>query len=221
MRTDRFSGAVTDHELLSIEVDPPVLPIEVESHALATSREKALTITDDRRMLLAACAVAVERELQRIVWPGSQDPMPAARTSTAIVIVRDRGFAVPWCSLYPMTVTQALTSVRLWDDDAQDWTTLAVFTGYRNAPNSRILVDMAGQYEIVANLTAPTTAPPNAIEAVARLWAYRETLRAGDLTEVTGEQQVLAGGMMKSGAAEALRRREVAGAFRPPSKKQA
>ena len=64
---------------------------------------------------------------------------------------------------------------------------------------------MAGQYEIVASLTAPTTAPPNAIEAVARLWAYRDTLRPGDLSEMAGEQQVLSGGMMKSGAAEALR----------------
>ena len=199
---DRLSGAVNDHELLSISVDPPVLPTEVEAHALAASREKALTFGEDRKLLLAACAVAVERELQRIVWPGDGG---GARTSTAIVIVRDRDFAVPWCSLYPMTLTQVLTSVRLWSDDAQDWTALAAGTGYRNTPGARILVDMAGQYEIVASLTAPTAAPPNAVEAVARLWAYRETLRAGDLTEVTGEQQVLAGGMMKSGAAEVLR----------------
>ena len=173
--------------------------------------EGAVVQNDDRRLLLAACAVAVERELQRIVWPGSASyPMPE-RTSTALVIVRDRDFAVPFCSLYPETFIQSLTSVRLWSDDAQDWTTLAASTttsnGYRNAPGSRILVDVAGQYEIVASLTAPTTAPPNAIEAVARLWAYRETLRPGDLTRhCTGEQQVLAGGMMKSGAAEALRR---------------
>ena len=31
-----LSGAVTDHELVSISVDPPVLPSEVEAHALAT-----------------------------------------------------------------------------------------------------------------------------------------------------------------------------------------
>ena len=134
--------------------------------------------------------------------------MPAARTSTALIIVRDRDFAVPFCSLYPETFIQSLTSVRLWSDEAQDWTTLTASTastGYRNAPGSRILVDVAGQYEIVASLTAPTNAPPNAIEAVARLWAYRDTLRPGDLSEIAGEQQVLAGGMMKSGAAEVLR----------------
>ena len=173
-----LSGAVTDHELLSISVDPPVLPATVEAQALAASREKALTFTASRKLLLAACAVKVERELERIVWPGS----PAARTSTAIVIVRDRGFAVPYCSLYPETFMQSLTSVRLWSDVAQDWTTLTAGIGYRLAPGSRILATVAGQYEIVASLTAPTTAPPNAIEAVARLWAYRETLKPGDLT---------------------------------------
>ena len=179
-----------------------MLPAEVEAHALAISREKALTITDDRRVLLAACAVAVERELQRVVWPGAGG---GARASSSIVIVRDRDFAVPYCALYQETFMQSLTSVRLWSDDAQDWTTLTAGTGYRNAPGARILVDLAGQYEIVSSLTAPTSAPPNAIEAVARLWAYRETLRPGDLSEIAGEQQVLAGGMMKSGAAEALR----------------
>ena len=196
---DRLSGVVTDHELLSISVDPPVLPAEVEAHAQATAREKALSQSVDRRLLLQACAVAVERELQRIVWP-------PARTSTAIVIVRDRDFAAPYCALYPMTLSQLLTSVRRWDDEAQDWVTLsAVDRGYRLVSSSRLVVATGGQYEIVSSLTAPTTAPPNAVEAVARLWAYRETLRPGDLSEIAGEQQVLAGGMMKSGAAEVLR----------------
>ena len=199
---DRLSGAVTDHELLSIAVDPPVLPVEVENQALAARRGKALSQNTSRLLLLQACAVAVERELQRIVWPGAGG---GARTSTALIIVRNPGFTVPFCPLYPTTLSQALTFVRLWSDDAQDWTTLTAGTGYRLAPGARILVDVAGQYEIVASLTAPTTAPPNAIEAVARLWAYRDTLRPGDLSQIGGEQQVLAGGMMKSGASEALR----------------
>ena len=196
-----LSGAITDHELLRISVDPPVLPAAVEAQARAAAREKALSANTDRTLLLTACAVEVERELHRIVWPGS----PVARTSTAVVIVSCIGFAVPYCALYPMTFIQALTSVRLWSDVAQDWTTLATGTGYRLAPGSCILVNVAGQYEIVASLTAPTAAPPNAIEAVARLWAYRETLRPGDLSEIAGEQQVLSGAMMKSGAAEVLR----------------
>ena len=199
---DRFSGAVTDHELLSIAVDPPELPEEVGAQALAARRGKALSQNTSRLLLLEACGVTIERELQRIVWPGAGG---GERSSTALVIARDRDFAVPYCPLYPMTLSQSLTSVRLWSDDAQDWTTLTAGTGYRLAPGARILVDVGGKYEIVASLTAPTTAPPNAIEAVARLWAYRDTLRPGDLSEMAGEQQVLSGGMMKSGAAEALR----------------
>ena len=122
--------------------------------------------------------------------------------------MRDSRLAVPYCPLYPDVsgVTLALTLVRRWDDDAQDWMTLTVrrpATGC--APGGRIIVDQRGQYEITASLTAPATAPPNAIEAVARLWAYRDTLRPGDLADITGEQQVLAGALMKSGAAEILR----------------
>ena len=83
--------------------------------------------------------------------------------------------------------------------------TLVSGSGYRIAPGGRVTVDHRGLYEITASLTAPATAPPNAIEAVARLWAYRDTLRPGDLADISGEQQVLAGALMKSGAAEILR----------------
>ena len=124
--------------------------------------------------------------------------------------MRDSRLAVPYCvPLYPDVsgVTLALTLVRRWDDDAQDWT-----YAHGQEPATWLLRAVAssfasaGQYEITATLTAPATAaPPNAIEAVARLWAYRDTLRPGDLADITGEQQVLAGALMKSGAAEILR----------------
>ena len=122
---DRFSGAVTDHELLSIAVDPPELPEEVGAQALAARRGKALSQNTSRLLLLEACGVTIERELQRIVWPGAGG---GARASTGVVIVRNRDFSVPFCSLYPETFMQALTSVRLWSDDAQDWTTLTAIT---------------------------------------------------------------------------------------------
>ena len=49
--------------------------------------------------------------------------------------------------------------------------------------SATLVATVSGQYEIVSSLTAPTTAPPNAVEAVARLWAYRETLlKPGDLS---------------------------------------
>ena len=83
--------------------------------------------------------------------------------------------------------------------------------GYRLAPGARIIVSRSGQYEITATLTAPTAVTPSAVEAVARLWAYRATLRPGDLTDAGGEQQVLAGGMMKSWGRRDSARRPVAG----------
>ena len=203
---DSFPGAAVGYEPVSLLVDPPVLPAAVIDHALAASRKKSLLTNTDRDLLLVACAVEVERYVGRVFWPGE----PAARTSTSVVIVRDSRLAVPYSPLYPDTsgVTLALGMVRLWDDDAQNWKTLgslAPDSGYGLAPGARIIVNQRGQYEITASLTAPTAAPPSAIEAVARLWAYRDTLRPGDLADITGEQQVLAGALMKSGAAEILR----------------
>ena len=197
-----LSGAVSDHELVSSEVDPPVLPLEVEAHALAASREKALTMSVDRRLLLQACAVEVERYCDRMFWPGTAG---ASRVSTAEIIVHSPTYSVSYCPLYQDVsgVAAALTSLRRWHGEA--WGVLSAPDDYRILPSARVRVYQSGQYEIVSSLTAPATAPPSAIEALARLWAYRETLRPGDLTDVGGEQQVLAGGMMKSGAAEALR----------------
>ena len=60
---------------------------------------------------------------------------------------------------------------------------------------------------MTADLTPGAEVPDEAVEAVARLWAFREQLRPGDLTmgDGSGEQQVLAGAIMKSGAAEIMR----------------
>ena len=200
-----FPGASVGYEPVSLLVDPPVLPTAVIDHALAASRKKSLLTNTDRDLLLVACAVEVERYLGRVVWPGPT--ATPARTSTSVVIVRDSRLAVPYCPLYPDVsgVTLAVTLVRRWDYDAQDWITLTVGAGYLLCPGGRIIVRQRGTHEITATLTAPASAPPNAIEAVARLWAYRDTLRPGDLADITGEQQVLAGALMKSGAAEILR----------------
>ena len=194
---------VSDHELVSIEVDPPVLPAEVEAQARGAAREKALSTNTDRTLLLTACAVEVERYAERMFWRG----VGTARTSTAVVLVRSHGDSIAFCPLYQDVsgVSALLTSLRRWDDDLQAWVTLSASSPYRTLPGAKILVGRPGQYEIVSSLTAPSAAPPSAIEALARLWAYRETLRPGDLTDVGGEQQVLAGAMMKSGAAEVLR----------------
>ena len=98
-------------------------------------------------------------------------------------------------------VTLGAPVVRLWDDDAEDWTA----AGYKKRPAGRVRVNQSGEYDISIEADASSTIPPEAIEAVSRAFAYRETLRPGDLTDVTTEQQVLAGAFHKSGAAEVLK----------------
>ena len=101
INSDRsLSGAVSDHELVSSEVDPPVLPAEVESHRRSQrAREKALTIERSiERLLLQACAVEVERYCDRMFWPGTAG---AARASTAVKSSCDSPmYSVSYCPLY-------------------------------------------------------------------------------------------------------------------------
>ena len=139
---DSFPGASVGYEPVSLFVDPPVLPTAVIDHALAASRKKSLLTNTDRDLLLVACAVEVERYVGRVFWPGE----PAARSSTSVVIVRDSRLAVPYCPLYPDVsgVTLAVTLVRRWDDDAQDWITLTLGVGYLLCPGGRIIVRQRG-----------------------------------------------------------------------------
>ena len=149
------TSASVGYEPVSLLVDPPVLPTAVIDHALAASRKKSLLTNTDRDLLLVACAVEVERYVGRVFWPGPT--ATPARSSTSVVIVRDRRLAVPYSPLYPDVsgVTLVLTQVRRWDDDAQDWTTLTAGSGYRLAPGGRIIVDQRGQYEITATPHGP------------------------------------------------------------------
>ena len=100
-------------------------------------------------------------------------------------------------------VTVSVVSVRRWDDE----TSAYVDATHKVLPGGRIEVEEVGIYEVTADLTPGADVPDEAVEAVARLWAFREQLRPGDLTmsDGSGEQQVLAGAIMKSGAAEIMR----------------
>ena len=182
--------------VLSWSIAAPTLPAEVLNQAKGVSREKALTFDPDRLHILLSCALECERWIGRALWPGP-------RAATAIVRVTDTTEDVPLLPMLPDTTGVQLGApvVRLWDDGAEDWATAT----YRKRPAGRVRVDRSGEYEISVEADPSSTIPPEAIEGVSRLFAIRETLRPGDLTEVTGEQQVLAGAVMKSGAAEVLR----------------
>ena len=182
--------------VVSWSIAPPTLPPEVLNHAKGISREKALTFPDDRLAILVSCAVECERWIGRVLWPGS-------RAATAVVRVTDTAEDVPVLPMLPDVtgVTLGVPVVRVWSDTAEDWTAAT----YRKRPAGRVRVSASGEYEISVTADADSTIPPEAIEGVSRLFALRETLRPGDLTDVTGDQQVLAGAFHKSGAAEVLR----------------
>ena len=183
--------------VVSWSIAAPTLPAEVLDQAKGVSREKALTFDPDRLHILLSCALECERWIGRALWPGP-------RAATAIVRVTDTREDVPLLPMLPDVtgVTLGAPVVRVWEDTAEDWTAAT----YKKRPAGRVRVSASGEYEISVTADPSSTIPPEAIEGVSRLFAYRETLRPGDLTEVTGEQQVLSGAMMKSsGCAEILR----------------
>ena len=182
--------------VVSWSIAAPTLPVTVLDHAKGVSREKALAFPADRLAILVSCAVECERWIGRCLWPG---PRPAS----AIVRVTDTAEDVPLLPMLPDVtgVTLGVPVVRVWSDDAEDWTVAT----YRKRPAGSVRVNSSGEYHLSVTADPSSTIPPEALEGVSRLFAYRETLRPGDLTDVTTEQQNLGGGMMKSGAAEVLK----------------
>ena len=196
--------------LLSGSVTPPAVSSAVESHALATARLKALEQNDDRRLMLRAAVVEVETFCGRLLWTATGG---AARRGVSVVEVRfasyvlGTGFVLLACPQFPDVsgVTVSVVSVQRWDDETSAYVDLD--PAHKVMPAGRIMVHRVGVYQVTADLTPQVDPPDEAVEAVARLWAFREQLRPGDLTmgDGSGEQQVLAGALMKSGCAEILR----------------
>ena len=182
--------------VLSWSIASPVLDSDVVAHAKAAAREEALVFTDARMQTLVSCARQVETYVGRALWPGT-------RAALSIVEVNDPYETVSLVPGLPNTagVTLGVPAIREWSDTLGDWQAVMV----TRRPAGMVRLPRSGEFEIAVEVAAAATIPPEAIEAVARLWGYRDVLKPGDLTEVTGEQQVLAGGMMKSGAAECLR----------------
>ena len=182
--------------VVSWSIAAPILPAEVLDQAKGISREKALTFPADRLHILVSCAVEVERWVGRALWPGN-------RTAYAVVRVSDATEDVPLLPMLPDVtgVTLGVPVVRVWSDTAEDWTAAT----YKKRPAGAVRVSASGEYEISVTADPSSTIPPEALEGVSRLFALRETLRPGDLSEIAGEQQVLSGAIMKSGCGEVLR----------------
>ena len=208
--------------LLSGFVTPPAVSAEVEAHALAMVRGKALSQNTDRRLMLRTVAREVETFCGRLLWRA--DGGGARRSVSEVEVSRpfagsyfngtaygygacgSNGGAVLYaCPQFVDVsgVSVSVVSVRRWDDE----TSAYVDATHKVLPGGRIEVEEAGIYEVTADLTPQADVPDEAVEAVCRLWAFRAQLRPGDLNmgDGAGEQQVLAGAIMKSGAAEIMR----------------
>ena len=182
--------------VLTWSIESPVLSSDVVDHAQAAAREEALEFTDSRMETLVSCAREIETYVGRALWPGT-------RAAISIVEVLEPNETVSLVPGLPNVtgVTLRQPVIREWSDTSEDWQQVTV----TRRPAGMIRLPHAGEFEIAVTVDATAIIPAEAIEAVARLWGYRDVLKAGDLSALTNEQQVLAGGVMKSGAAEVLR----------------
>ena len=182
--------------VLSWFIESPGLESDVVDHAKAAAREEALEFNESRMQTLVSCALQIETYVGRALWPGT-------RAALSIVEVFEPYETVSLVPGLPNTsgVTLGVPVIREWSDTLGDWQAVTV----TRRPAGMVRLPRSGEFEIAVEVDAAASIPPEAVEAVARLWGYRDVLKSGDITEVTGEQQVLAGAMMKSGAAECLR----------------
>ena len=182
--------------VLSWSIESPILGSDVVDHAKAAAREDALEFNDDRMQTLVSCAREIETYVGRALWPGT-------RAAISIVEVFEPYETVSLVPGLPNTsgVTLGVPVIREWSDTLGDWQAVTV----TRRPAGMVRLPRSGEFEIAVEVEAAASIPPEAVEGVARLFAYRDTLKPGDLSEIAGEQQVLSGGLMKSGAAECLR----------------
>lgn len=180
--------------VLNWAISAPVLAAEISDHAFGAARGKALALGADRAQILVTCALEVETYCGRALWPG-------ARTALSAIAVSDVSQPVSVMPALPDTtgVEIGAVAVRRWSDVIEDW---EVSTSRKRAAG-RVLLPQLGEYELSVDLDV-TTAPPEAIEGVARLFAFRDVLRPGQL-DVADGQMSLTGAFFKSGAAECLR----------------
>ena len=189
--------------LRSSEIDALELHADLIEFARAMAGEKAAAITDDRTHILNECAGEIEEYTGRMYFRG----LAGSARACASIVELDAGGDVPSIPQLPQSAPVNVTSVQRWDDAAEAFRT----EPYILRPLGAIRVPRSGTYQIAASAT-PTPAYPVVVsEAVARLFAYRETSRpqrskmAGSVDDQSGLPTTLAGAVLKSGAAEILR----------------
>ena len=95
-----------------------------------------------------------------------------------------------------------IDAVELWDDEAEAFAP----STYIRRPLGLIRVPCAGTFRIVASVLPPENFPVVVANAVGLVYAYREEYRPRRATDLSdGAAPSVAGAILRSGAAEALR----------------
>ena len=180
------------------EIDPLELTDDLLEFSRAMAGEKALSLTDDRQIILLSAAAEVERYIGKMIFRGAGG---AARVATSVVEV-EAPFTAPAVGALPRSTGVTVSAVELWDDESEAFTP----STYIRRPLGLILVPRAGTFRITASVL-PAANFPDAIANAVALTRIREEYRprhsASELSD--GAAPSVAGAILRSGAAEALR----------------
>ena len=189
-------------------IDPLELSNDLLEFARAMAGEQALSLTDDRHIILLSAAGEVERYVGKMIFRGVGG---ASRVATSVVEV-EAPFNVPAVGAMPRSAGVTVDAVELWDDEAEAFAP----STYIRRPLGLIRVPRAGTYRIVASVLPAANFPTQRSPTRSRSCsAYREEYRprhsASELSD--GAAPSVAGAIpSESGAAEALRFYRVPGA---------
>ena len=180
------------------EIDQLELSDDLREFSRAMAGEKALSLTDDRQIILLSAAAEVERYIGKMIFRGAGG---AARVATSVVEV-EAPFTAPAVGALPRSTGATVSAVELWDDESEAFAP----STYIRRPLGLILVPRAGTFRITASVLPAANFPDAIANAVGLVYAYREEYRPRSASELSdGAAPSVAGAVLRSGAAEALR----------------
>ena len=161
------------------EIDPLELPVGLRDFSRAMAGEKALSLTDDRHIILLSAAAEIELYVGKMIFRGVAG---APRVATSVVEV-EAPFTAPAVGALPRSTGVTVDAVEIWDDDSEAFAP----STYIRRPLGLILVPRAGTFRITASVLPAANFPDAIGNAVALTFSYREEYRprhsASDLSD--------------------------------------
>ena len=181
------------------EIDPLELTPELQDFAREMVGESAVSLTSDREKIFNSAALEIELYIGKMIFRGVGG---APRVATSVLQV-ESPFNVPIVGAMPKSTGTTVTSVEQWSDEAEAFAAAT----YIRRPLGTIRVADAGTFRIVASVLPLEKYPSVIGEAVARLFSYLESYKprrnTSELSD--GNAPSIAGGVLRSGAAEVVR----------------